>query len=374
MNVTHKCDQLLVVINELKAQMQVKEQEIRLLSPQKTKTNDRQSQSQSQPHLSSIEQQNEKIADYELQMSEMIVNNHKLKQEILAYKHRNPNNNNNNADDVNNKNIINASNSGNQLSAEQKALENQDYDSSEVQIMIKRGRMLMEQVLELKNINRSIEVSNQQLTNEVRLLKEKDTNHRTYVTNALHEQQTQNGDKFTNMKHRLESSISELEQEIASLKYVKEHKQEIEHSLLVAKATIEAQAQKFELSIDQMESKYLLDTQKLRIQSEQTILNIRRRARELAEQELDAQSRQLRKHHKLLNQDLEFHSQRTSKLQALNLKLDEKHIRMKRDLSLLTEQNLEQSRQAIQYKHKIFCVFVITIIYPFRIRYIRKLS
>ena len=73
-------------------------------------------------------------------------------------------------------------------------------------------------------------------------------------------------DRYENQIEMMESNSKSrentLQSEIDSLQYFKRNKQEIESSLLAAKALIEAQARKFKLSVDGLESKFLVDTRK----------------------------------------------------------------------------------------------------------------
>lgn len=97
----------------------------------------------------------------------------------------------------------------------------------------------------------------------IRLVKQKDAqakqNNET-IAKKEEEQQV----KYNDAVNSFQEQIQNLKTEIKALEYVKKHKDEIETSLLTAKATMETQAKKFKLSLEQLESKYIIDTRMIR--------------------------------------------------------------------------------------------------------------
>eukprot|EP01084_Bolivina_argentea_P317455 550400_1 len=195
------------------------------------------------------------------------------------------------------------------------------------------------QIEKLKNINYS--------------LKSTTENHQQLTDMALFEMEQQHTSQFNQMESTQKSKISSLERAVESLKYVQKNKEEIENALLVAKSTMEAQAKKFKLSIDQLESKYIVDTQRIRDSTDKEILTLKNRARELAEQELDAQSRHLRIENKKMKQDLSFHCSTTSILHKDNEDKTHNIQLLNREIKLLKDTQREQAKQAVSYKHRI---------------------
>jgi len=184
-------------------------------------------------------------------------------------------------------------------------------------------------------------------------LKSRAENHEELTRNALSEMSQRHVSSFSDMESSLQGDIDVLRREVESLKYVKKNKGEIEKALFVAKATMEAQAKKFKLSIDQLESKYIIDTSRIREQSQKEIATLKSRARELAEQELDTQSRQFRVENQSLKRDLAFHCKTTSALSKKQNSAVEKEKALKRDIALLNTQSVEQSKQAVSYKQRV---------------------
>ncbi len=139
-----------------------------------------------------------------------------------------------------------------------------------------------------------------------------------------------------------------LERQVESLKYVEKNKEEIENALLVAKSTMEAQANKKSI----LESKYIVDAQIIRDNSDKEILNLKNRARELAEQELDAQSRHLQIENKKWDKIL-FHCSTTSILHKDNENKTNNIQLLNREIKLLKDTQCQQARQAVSYKNHI---------------------
>eukprot|EP01083_Nonionella_stella_P085154 235965_1 len=170
---------------------------------------------------------------------------------------------------------------------------------------------------------------------------------------ALDAMDKEHATRFNEMQQFLASRNTALQRQIESLQYVEANKAEIENALLVAKATMEAQGKKFKLSIDRLESKYIVDTQRIRERTEKEITNIKNRAKELAEQELDGQSRSLRVENKKMKKDLAFHSKTTSVLHCENEKQMNQIQILKRNIELWEHKDIETSKQSVEYKKRI---------------------
>ena len=210
-----------------------------------------------------------------------------------------------------------------------------------------------EMVAYLQNEIHQKDAQTEKLRNANYSLKQRAENHEELTKKALNEMEMQHVDSFNQMESSLQSEIDCLRREVESLKYVKKNKEEIENALFVAKATMEAQAKKFKLSIDQLESKYIIDTSRIRESAQKEITNLKNRARELAEQELDAQSRQFRIENTKMKEDLAFHCKTTSILHKENKEKTERIQSLTRDMELLKDKDVEQSKQAVSYKQRI---------------------
>lgn len=184
-------------------------------------------------------------------------------------------------------------------------------------------------------------------------LKLRAENHEKLTNDALSKMEKNHNERFKEMQLSLTSEIKELKLEIESLKFVKENKSEIENALLIAKTTMEAQAEKFKLSIDKLESKYIVDTQRIRQNAEKEIDELKTRAKEFAEQELNSQSRQLRLENKKYLKDLAFHSKTTTNLHQQNQKLMKKQENINQEIKLFKEKEMEQAKQCVIYKQRI---------------------
>lgn len=210
-----------------------------------------------------------------------------------------------------------------------------------------------EMVAYLQNEIHQKDAQIEKLRNANYSLKARAENHEQLTKSALSEMSQQHVSSFSDMESSLQSDIAVLRREVESLKYVKKNKGEIENALFVAKATMEAQAKKFKLSIDQLESKYIIDTSRIREQAQKEIATLKSRARELAEQELDTQSRQFRVENQKMKRDLAFHCQTTSVLHKENKEKTHKMQALKRDIALLADKDVEQSKQAVSYKQRV---------------------
>lgn len=210
-----------------------------------------------------------------------------------------------------------------------------------------------EMVAYLQNEIHQKDAQTEKLRNANYSLKQRAENHEDLTRKALSEMEMQHVGSFNDMESSLQSEIDSLRREVESLKYVKKNKEEIENALFVAKATMEAQAKKFKLSIDQLESKYIIDTSRIRESAQKEITNLKNRARELAEQELDAQSRQFRIENTKMKEDLAFHCKTTSVLHRENTEKTESIQSLTRDVALLRDKDIEQSKQAVSYKQRI---------------------
>lgn len=210
-----------------------------------------------------------------------------------------------------------------------------------------------EMVAYLQNEIHQKDAQTEKLRNANFSLKERAEHHEDLTKRALNEMEMQHVGSYSEMESALQSEIDLLRREVESLKYVKKNKEEIENALFVAKATMEAQAKKFKLSIDQLESKYIIDTSRIRESAHKEITNLKNRARELAEQELDAQSRQFRTENTKMKDDLAFHCKTTSILHKENKEKSESVASLTRDVELLKDKDVEQSKQAVSYKQRI---------------------
>lgn len=73
----------------------------------------------------------------------------------------------------------------------------------------------------------------------------------------------------------------------------------------------------------------------------------------MAEQELDAQSRQLRTQNKRLKDDLTFHADTTSELHKINDDLKQKILTLQREIDLNNDKETSVAKQSVNYKHRI---------------------
>merc|ERR1712130_559795 len=106
-----------------------------------------------------------------------------------------------------------------------------------------------EMVAYLQNEIHQKDAEIEKLRNSNHSLKCKAENHDKSMQKALRDMELQQVSNFNAMESSLQAQITSLEREVESLKYVKKNKEEIEKALFVAKATMEAQAKKFKLSI-----------------------------------------------------------------------------------------------------------------------------
>ena len=210
-----------------------------------------------------------------------------------------------------------------------------------------------EMIAYLQNEIHQKDIQIEKLRNANYSLKSRAENHEQLTKEALMKMEKENTSRFTSMQKSLNNEILSLQQEVESLKYVKKNKSEIENALLIAKTTMEAQAEKFKLSIDKLESKYIVDTQRIRESSRKEIEELKNRAKEFAEQELNTQSRQIRAENKKYKKDLSFHLKTTSNLHVENQRLIENQTILNRDIELLKENEIESAKQSVSYKQRI---------------------
>lgn len=178
-------------------------------------------------------------------------------------------------------------------------------------------------------------------------------NHAQSMQSTVQSMSAEHMANFSAMECSLRAEIERLGRELASLRYLKQNGEQMENALFVAKATMETQAKKFKLAMDQLESKYIVDTQRIRENAEREIAVLKDRAREFAEQELDAESRSLRMENKKYEKDLAFHCKATNVLHKENEQLAERTKSLRRDIALLQQTQMEQSKQCVAYKQRV---------------------
>lgn len=94
-------------------------------------------------------------------------------------------------------------------------------------------------------------------------------------------------------------------------------------------------------------------SERIREQCDKRIQQIKARASEIAEQELDAQSRQLRTQNKRLKDDLTFHADTTSELHQANDILKQQITKLEREISLNNDKETTVAKQSVNYKNRI---------------------
>ncbi|ETN99335.1 hypothetical protein RFI_38147, partial [Reticulomyxa filosa] len=98
---------------------------------------------------------------------------------------------------------------------------------------------------------------------------------------------------------------------------------------------------------------HAIDTQRLRQTLSKELKEVRQHARDILEQEIDAESRQLRQNNKQMQEDLLFHVEVTSRLHNENQELHEKSKKLNQELTLIKDTNLEQCKKAVMDKQII---------------------
>ena len=94
-------------------------------------------------------------------------------------------------------------------------------------------------------------------------------------------------------------------------------------------------------------------TEKIRESADKQMNEMKNRARELAEQELDAASRQLRIANQKMKEDLQFHAKTTSELQNDNEKLSQKVERLLRQIEIFKSNETQTAKQTVSLKQQI---------------------
>ncbi|ETO15303.1 hypothetical protein RFI_22061 [Reticulomyxa filosa] len=162
---------------------------------------------------------------------------------------------------------------------------------------------------------------------------------------------------ISNLQNEFRQQLEQLEMQ-HSKKWIhnkKNNKEDLETALFAAKTTIEAQAKKFQVSLEAFQSKHAIDTQRLRQTLSKELKEVRQHARDILEQEIDAESRQLRQNNKQMQEDLLFHVEILINI-FINL-LNENNLllvkKLNQELTLIKDTNLEQCKKAVMDKQII---------------------
>jgi len=210
-----------------------------------------------------------------------------------------------------------------------------------------------EMVAYLRNETQKRDLELVALKSQITSLKEAAAHHEQEMRRKIREEATQADEKLTKTRQSLLEKIEAAKREVESLNYFKDHKNEIETTLLAARTTIEQQAKRFRTSVDNLEHKFLLDTERIREAADNKVLEIKKKAREEAERAMDAQSTKLRTDNHKMRADLKFHQQLSTKLQAENEELRKDVIRFRREKDLYSQKDEEYAKQAVHQKKKI---------------------
>jgi len=180
---------------------------------------------------------------------------------------------------------------------------------------------------------------------EIGLLKakiEKFKEHQTKLEKEYKEGiQTAVSSALVRREQELEEKMKTIDDEMIELSFFKKNKLDIESSLHAAKSTIERQAERFQITVEALEKKLIIDLQREREKTDAEIARIRKNALKEAQNLLDQKSKSLQRANIKMTNDLTFHEKNCKRLYAENEKLKKQVKELSFNQELFESSNTE---------------------------------
>ena len=151
---------------------------------------------------------------------------------------------------------------------------------------------------------------------------------------------------------RLQMRLKIAEDELTMLNEFKEIKEIVEQKLLAKEKELEAHKDHHELTIQQLERKFLEEKRKMKQEQEKRIAEIKRLAREEAQKGLDSDTRKIVTDNRRMAHELRFQLQTTEELQREKRIVEEDNKKLKREVVLNVEKEQLYAKRGTSFNRE----------------------